>query len=343
MNTVATPLEPHPRFATHLVGHTSLIAHFKRAYKSNRLPHGLLFTGAKGVGKATLAHQLARALLSHSMEHLGEPQLSSLTHTDHLLRAGNHPDFIALEKELDDKGKLPKDISVEKARSIVHFFSQTSLEDNWRIAVIDSVDDLTPKGANTLLKILEEPPHKCLLILISQNLESVLPTLRSRAQIIQFPPLLEKETQTIFEEKHVKDSAFLASISAGRPGLGLMINDLGGREFYEAFLGVMKDLSVQDLRSTYTFIEKALLKNATLAPDLAWQHFFEFLNHWIAHTLSTEQRTKEQGLLSKRSPDQWVESWFSIQETLRTTHIFSLDKKQTLLCIFHELAGLHQR
>jgi len=340
---LTSSLDPHPRFADHLVGHASMVEHLKAAYKAGRLPHGLLFTGAKGVGKATLAHQIARALLSNSMEHLGERRTLALSSTDHLLRAGNHPDFILLEKEADEKGKMPKDISVEKARSVVHFFSQTSLEDNWRIAIIDSVDDLTIKGANTLLKILEEPPHKCLLILISQNLESVLPTLRSRAQIIQFSTLSEKETETLFEENKVDNASFLASVSAGRPGLGLMINDLGGRSFYEAFLKVMTDLSSQDLRSTHGFIETYILKNTALNPEVAWGSFADFLNHWIAYTLTLEQKNKEQGFLCKRSPDQWVESWFAIQETLRTTHVFSLDKKQTLLCIFHELAGLHQR
>lgn len=337
------PLAAHPRFADHLIGHASIVDHLKAAHKAGRLPHGLLFTGTKGLGKATLAHQLASALLNNSMAALGDQRERHLSSTDHLLRAGNHPDFMALEKKADDKGKMPKDISVEKARSIVHFFSQTSLEDNWRIAIIDSVDDLTPKGANTLLKVLEEPPHKCLLVLISQNLESVLPTLRSRAQIIQFSALLDTETKSIFDEKKVEDSAFLASVSAGRPGLGLMINDLGGRAFYDAFIKVMEDLSVQDLRSTHGFIEAFILKNTDLNPEVAWSSFADFLNHWVAHTLSFEQKNKTQGLLSKRSPDQWIESWFSIQETLRTTHTFSLDKKQTLLCIFHELAGLHQR
>lgn len=343
MNTENASLDPHPRCANHVVGHASIIEHLKAAHQAGRLPHGLLFTGAKGLGKATLAHQITKALLNNSMAHLGEKKTLPLTPTDHLLRAGNHPDFILLEKKTDEKGKMPKDISVEKARSVVHFFSQTSLENNWRIAIIDSVNDLTPKGANTLLKVLEEPPHKCVLILISQNLESVLPTLRSRTQIIQFSALSEKETKSLFEEKAVDDPAFLASVSAGRPGLGLMINDLGGRSFYDAFLKVMTDLSTQDLRSTHGFIDTFILKNTTLNPEVAWSSFADFLNHWIAHTLSVEQKSKQQGLLSKRSPDQWVESWFSIQETLRTTHVFSLDKKQTLLCIFHELAGLHQR
>lgn len=336
--------ECHPRLSTHLVGHGSIIAHIKKAHTTNHLPHALLFTGAKGVGKATLAHHLSRALLTNDMDHFGQGhQTTPPTSMDHLLRVGNHPDFVLLEKEPDEKGKMPKDITVEKARFVVDFFARTSLEDNWRIALIDSVNDLTVKGANTLLKILEEPPQKCLLILISHNLESVLPTLRSRAQVIQFPSLSEKETQGIFEEKHREDSAFLASVSGGRAGLGFMIHDLGGRAFYDAFIKVMTDLSAQDLRSTHRFIETFILKNTALPPDLAWPSFFEFLSHWIVHTLSAEQRNKDQNILGYRSPDQWVESWFSMQETLRTTHIFSLDKKQTLLCIFHELAGLHQR
>ncbi|MDP4840490.1 MAG: hypothetical protein NWR43_02790, partial [Alphaproteobacteria bacterium] len=102
MNITNPPLDPHPRYADSLVGHAPVVEHLKAAHKAGRLPHGLLFTGEKGLGKATLAHQLARALLTDSMEYLGEKRPLTLTSTDHLLRAGNHPDFIVLEKAADE-------------------------------------------------------------------------------------------------------------------------------------------------------------------------------------------------------------------------------------------------
>lgn len=353
MIEIDQPLENHPRFTNHIIGHSNVIGYLKKTHHEGKLPHGLLFVGPKGIGKATLAHKIARALLTQSMENLGDP-IIELTPIDHLLRAGNCPDFISIEKSIDDKGKTAKDISIEKARSVVQFFSQTSLEDKWRIALIDSVDDLTTKGANTLLKILEEPPHKCLLILISHNLEGVLPTLRSRSQIIQIPALSTEETAQVFKDKKIKVIDFLSTISAGRPGLGLMISDLGGSIFYDNFLKVMADLSVNDLRSTHTFVDTFILKNKNLTPDLAWQSFFNFLNHWVSHALIQVQKDETnwgtQGeadiaktLFATRRPDKWVASWFHIQDLLRTTHVYSLDKKQTLLCVFHELAGLHQR
>lgn len=344
MSELETQTAEHPRFATHVAGHGHTIVHLQKAFADGRLPHGLLFTGAKGVGKATLAHKIARALLTNTMADLGAP-LKILTATDHLLRAGNHPDFLCIEKSVDEKGKVSKDIPVEKARSVMRFFSQTSLENNWRVAIIDSVDDLNTKGANSLLKILEEPPQKCLLILISHNLEGVLPTLRSRSQILQLPPLSLEESTSIFVEKHCENPRFLAKACAGRPGLGLMINDLGGQSFHTAFSNIMQDLAKGDLRSTHGFMENFVLKNKTLTPDRGWQSFVEFLNHWLPHSLSSSQKNigTTPSILATRSPDKWVESWFTIQTLLRQTHTFSLDKKQTLLCIFHELAGLHQR
>ncbi len=126
MSEIDPALENHPRFAPSVVGHTSVIAHLKKTHKEGKLPHGLLFVGAKGVGKATLAHQVARALLTNSMDELGDP-ITELIPTDHLLRAGNCPDFLALEKSIDDKGKISKDISIDKARSVVHFFPKLPL------------------------------------------------------------------------------------------------------------------------------------------------------------------------------------------------------------------------
>ncbi len=354
MSDTDPTLDNHPRFCPQLIGHNSVIQHLQQAHKGGKLPHGLLFVGAKGVGKATLAHQVARALLNGNMDQLGLPVPQELSPVDHLLRAGNHPDFIAIENDIDEKGKVSKDISVEKARSVVQFFAKTSLEDNWRIAIIDSVDDLTTKGANALLKILEEPPHKCLLILISHNLEGVLPTLRSRSQIIQFPAISQEETATVFQQQGYDNADFLSAVAAGRPGLGLMIQNLGSSSFYEAFLKIITDLSKGDLRSTHGFADSFILKNKNLAPDLAWQSFFEFLNHWISHALTQVQKNKSdwgtangaqcaQALFTTRRPDKWVESCFHIQDLLRKTHVYSLDKKQTFLCVFHELAGLHQR
>ncbi len=216
------------------------------------------------------------------------------------------------------------------------------------------MDDLTAKGANTLLKILEEPPSKCLLILISHNLEGVLPTLRSRSQTLQFPALSLEETAQVFKGKKIDNIDFLSTVSAGRPGLGLMINDLGGPIFYENFLKAMASLGKNDLRAPHNFADTFILKNKNLAPDLAWQNFFEFLNHWVSYALTQVQKKKTDwgiqnestiatDLFATRRPDKWVASWFHIQDLLRTTHVYSLDKKQTLLCVFHELAGLHQR
>jgi DNA polymerase III, gamma/tau subunits len=346
----------HPRYAPGLIGHQTIGEQLKTLYQANRFPHGLLFTGAPGIGKATFSHQLAKALLTDGMATLGETATQrGAVHA--LLQAGNHPDCLIVEKSIDENGKTSKDIPLEKARSVTQFFAQKSLANNWRIAIIDSVDDLSAKGANALLKILEEPPEKALLILISHNLNGVLPTLRSRTMVFGFAPLDTDQTATVLKRIIPGHAAFLSQVSQGRPGLALGIERLGGENFYQAFLKLIESLAKQEVGAIYPFIERQIFKNATLSAEQAYDGFIDFFSTWMVMTLTRlcqghqamqdgqadEELLAARALFASQPAEHWIKLWFAMHQTLKETHVYSLDKKQTLVCIFHELVGLIQR
>src|ERR1700733_8250700 len=190
---------PHPRTTAVLFGHAGAEAALLAAYRSGRIPHAFLIAGPKGIGKATLAYRLARFVLAHpDPAALEIAKATSLAvDPDHpvarRIAAQGQPDLLILERTLNDKGVLHKQIAVDDIRRTVAFFGSTAREGGWRIAIVDAVDELNKSSANALLKVLEEPPQRALLLLVSHSAARVPATLRSRCRILTLRPLAEAE------------------------------------------------------------------------------------------------------------------------------------------------------
>ncbi len=328
----------HPRMSREVVGHSHTLHALQKAWDQNRFPHGLILAGPKGIGKATLAYQIARTLLNTSSPvSFQREDHQDLSKTDHLIRANNHPDLFTLEKSIDEKGKISKDIPIDRARSVVTFFSQTSIDDNWRIAIIDCVEDLSTKGANALLKILEEPPRKCLLILISHNQSGILPTLRSRCQILSCHPLNNSECKSVLTGHGIAKADDYLPYCQGSPGIGLEIVDLGGNEFIKAFSDLVLACEAQDFRGLQPFLDRYVFKPLVLSPDRAYFAFCRVLQSWMAGHVSEPHR------LVNTATNKLATSWFSVQDLLKQSHVFALDRKQTLVSVFYDLYGYNTK
>src|SRR6202035_5815910 len=104
-----------------------------------------------------------------------------------------HGDLLVLERTHNEKGVRRQQIAVDDVRRTISFFGATAGEGGWRIAIVDAVDELNRAGANALLKVLEEPPQRALLLLVCHSASRVLPTLRSRCSIIAIRPLLQSD------------------------------------------------------------------------------------------------------------------------------------------------------
>src|SRR5579863_7860492 len=197
--TSETAEAPHPRMTNGLAGHALAEAALLAAYRSGRVPHAFLFGGAKGIGKATLAYRLARFVLAHPDPTAAEVQAATSLAVDpshpvaRRIAARTHADLLILERTPNDKGVMRQQIAVEDVYRTVSFFGSTAGEGGWRIAIVDSVDELNRFGANALLKVLEEPPQRALLLLVSHSAARVPATLRSRCRILTLRPLAQAE------------------------------------------------------------------------------------------------------------------------------------------------------
>ena len=228
-------------------GQDRAIEQFASAWATRKLHHAWLLAGPKGVGKASFAHAAARRVLA---EAAGPPfDLAGIgTSDDHpivkLVEAGSHPDMRRLERQLNDKGNLNRNIKVEQIRELGEFLSLSAALSPWRVVVIDTLDDLETSGANALLKMLEEPPANSLFFLVSHAPGRLLPTIRSRCRRLEFQKLEDDAMTSILSEHAPGLSAVeqerIIGMSFGSAGRAIAFAELGLAKPEEAALSILR-------------------------------------------------------------------------------------------------------
>lgn len=323
-----------------LLGHDETVKSFTQAVTGQRVAHGWLFTGPEGVGKMTFALLVARATLNAGPPSSPQDiQQSYDSLAGKLVSQAVHPDLriISCEKE----GK--KHIEVDDIRELKNFFAHSAGSAGWRVAIIDSVDDMTRNAANALLKILEEPPAKCLIILISHNAGKVIDTIRSRSRKLVFHGLDEKTILTIVksispetDQNIIGAASFLSNASAGR---ALTLIDQGGLEHYKALMEAIVAINQSDIAQTHAFCDFVAHRDAPERFSL----FIELLSDWLYRLTKVSRGLAEfqaifeteHQLIEKYNrasgKQQIFDLWENIQDIGRETTALNLDKKQAAL------------
>lgn len=262
-----------------LFGHGEAERIFLDAHAQQRLHHAWLIEGPEGIGKSRFAHRLAAFLLGAR----GTP--------DHPLDAGetdpvwracaarSHPDLHTEQRELNDKGKLKQDISVEQIRKLTDGFTLKPAQGGWRIAIIDSIDETNRNGANALLKTLEEPPAQSMLFLINHGREPLLPTIRSRCRVLRLAPLSDEDCLKALNAAGAPQQA--ARLAKGRPGKGIRLSSAPAQAASEAARAL--------LRSAPNFSDKLVMSavSAASADDAAMEAFRSEVFDWLADRAET--------------------------------------------------------
>ena len=231
-----------------ILGQKRAVEQFASAWASRRLHHAWLLAGPKGVGKASFAHAAARRVLADAAgPPVDQPGLE--TPDDHpivkLVKAGSHPDMRWLERLTNEKtGNLNRNIKVAQIRDLGEFMGKTAALSPWRVAVIDSVDDLEPAAANALLKMLEEPPSNTIFFLVSHAAGRLLPTIRSRCRRLDFHELDDDAMTSILEAQAPSLSAAerqkIVAMSNGSAGRALAFAELDLARLEDTALGILR-------------------------------------------------------------------------------------------------------
>jgi DNA polymerase-3 subunit delta' len=328
---------PPPRATTVLFGHAAAEAALLAAYRSGRVPHAFLIAGPKGVGKATLAYRMARFVLA-----LPDPAGREAQTAASLAVASNHPvarriaaqaqpDLLIVERTLNDKGVLHKQIAVEDIRRTVAFFGSTAGEGGWRVAIVDAVDELNRSGANALLKVLEEPPERALLLLVSHSASRVPATLRSRCRILTLRPLAETEvtaavaaaTGAAADDRNVAAAAAAAEGSVAR---ALALLDEGALALRQQALDLLDRLPLLDTRALHALGEA--LTGSDPQPLAA---FIDTVNVWLSRRLD-----REPDALSRMA--RLAEAWQRVNAAARDAETYNLERKPLVFNVFGLLA-----
>ena len=220
----------HPRHHHLLFGHDEAQEEFRANLTGGRLHHAWLITGPKGIGKATLAYRLARYVLAYGA--MTPPSGDLMLPSDHpvarQVAAQSHPDLAVLERVAESgKDKLPQMIPVDQVRKVARFFAGTAAEGGWRVAIIDSIDEMNRFGVNSLLKIIEEPPEKAILFIVCHAPGKLPPTIRSRCRVLHLRPLSAQDMRLALDHQGIDSDhqALLIERAGGAVGKAIETGD----------------------------------------------------------------------------------------------------------------------
>lgn len=274
------PGAPHPRETETLFGQDTAQEAFLTAYGSDRLHHGWLLTGPRGIGKATLAWRIARFLLATPpMEDglFGAPEIPTTLEINpdhpvsHRMLAGAEPGLAAVTRSVNDKGKLRDQIVVDDIRKLGRFFGLSAPDGGRRVVIVDSADDMNTSAANALLKMLEEPPARTTLLLISHQPSRLLPTIRSRCRTLRLSPLPPDQMQAALEQAGATAPDHpdqLAALASGSIGDALRLLNLGGLEIYAELIAILGSMPRLDRQRATALAEAAAQRGAAEKFDL---------------------------------------------------------------------------
>ncbi|NGP54680.1 hypothetical protein [Thioalkalivibrio sp. XN8] len=212
--------------------HETAWREFEAALERDRLSHAYLVEGPQGLGKLHLAFRKAARLLDAPWP-AADPPIPL-----------PHPDLLWLTLEVDDEGKQKKQIGIQQVRDACAGLAMTSHAGGWKVAVIWPAEQLNPHSANALLKTLEEPAPRTLLLLVRSRLDTLPATIASRCQRIRIaPPPLPEALRWLEARGGRADWERLLSLAGGAPLMALLLHEEGALEFdaecREDLLGIL--------------------------------------------------------------------------------------------------------
>jgi DNA polymerase-3 subunit delta' len=268
--------------------------------------------------------------------------------------SGGHADLLTVERAYDPRRRrLRNEIVVDDAREIAGFFRLTAAEEGWRIVVVDGAEEMNRIAANALLKILEEPPRRALLLLVSHGPGRLLPTIRSRCRRMPLAELSRPVVKQLLERYRPglakPEADALAELSEGSIGRAIDLADAGGLALYRSLLEMLSHMPGADIAELHAFADKYSRADADDGYRTVQELLSTFLARMITRAARAELRAGDsvagenpamQRLSSRADPARWAQLRQQIEQAFVDTDQLNLDRKQALLGAFFAIEGL---
>jgi DNA polymerase-3 subunit delta' len=347
---------PPPWRSDRLLGHEAAEKTMLAAHASGRLHHAWLMAGPRGIGKATLAWRFARFLLCGQQQGglFGGGAAEGLDVAADapgrsLVDARSHPDLFHLRRTLNpDTGRMRAEIAVDDVRELGAFMHMTPAMGQWRVAIVDSADEMNRNSANAVLKVLEEPPPNAVLLIVAHAPGRLLPTIRSRCRRLALQPLADDIVVRLLgdhaPEVKEQERLALARLAEGSIGRALELAGAGSLELYSEMVSVLATLPELDMARLHGFAERFARRGEEA--NAAWRSLNYLFDGWLkglarqsalggeAAPVVPAERGLQARLLAAASLDRWIVAWEKAAELLSGADRVNLDRKQTVLGSF---------
>lgn len=257
-----------------IVGHDRIKEHLQNAIEMHKISHAYILNGQEGIGKKSLARAFAKAVQCEE----GTAKACGKCHSCLQAESGNQPDIIWVTHE------KPASISVDDVRLQVNSdILIKPYSSRYKIYIIDEAQKMTVQAQNALLKTIEEPPEYGILVLLTTNADSLLPTILSRCVTLNLKPLSNKEVENYLTSKEkVPDymARFAASFAQGR--LGRAIDIVSSQDFNELKDGVvnlLKNINDMELTDIIEAIKEASSHKNNI------EDYIDFMMMWYRDVL----------------------------------------------------------
>ena len=355
----------YPGEHTNLFGHDGALDKLASAYKSARMHHAWLITGPKGVGKATLALAFAGHIIrnpdpEHSRSTWVNPEADDSVASK--IGKGGHPNILHLARPYDPKTKKFKShLTIDEIRRTVSFFGTTAGEDNWRICIVDSADDMNISAANALLKILEEPPPRTIFFVLSSSPGRLLATIRSRCRQLNLRPLNNENVQCALIELGIDigglgetELQILFRLAGGSVRKAITLVRQQGLKIYQRFDAIVDSSHAgrPDWLEIHRLADELSRRNQEdqyrLLFEIVQDHISNML-HQNSQNLSATNAANHQQIQIEQQVAQrelsklarMCELWEKTAASVSLTDSYNLNRKQVVLNLFGSLAQIN--
>ncbi|WP_308721062.1 DNA polymerase III subunit delta' [Komagataeibacter xylinus] len=310
---------PDPRTCRRLLGHDAAWREFQAVMRTGRLHHAWLLAGPEGIGKASMAFLMARALLR--AEDHDSPVGRRVT-------AGTHADLLVIARGMDEKrNRLRREIVGDDIRPIGAFLRRTAAEGGWRVVIVDGAEYMNRTAANAILKILEEPPERAILILTTAVPGRLLPTIRSRCRVLGLSALDDATMRAVLaampDAPPADEIEAIIPLAHGAPGKALELLGGDGPALSQLVAGVMAGTAGEG--AEYDIAAQVTKRENDFCV------FFDLLCDAISQKARALAADTDRVQTADLRPARLALLWQDMMRLRAETEQFNLDKQQAVL------------